>query len=112
MSDTSYRMLLFLEEPIDEPAVQPQKEKNHDEEASNENARTTHEFVDELILPFKVDELDTLNEWFDKFDEEICIPHEGHIKYEISNDGLVVLLLDKTLESVVDDVRKFVELNQ
>lgn len=62
-----------------------------------------------MILPFEIDDMDKLNEWFDKFDADICIPNEGFIKYEISSDGLVVLLLDRSKEDVVAQVRKFVE---
>lgn len=65
--------------------------------------------MDELVLPFNVDEIDQLNSWFDKFDEQICIPNEGHIKYEITSDGIIVLILDKEMEPLVSEVRSFVE---
>lgn len=35
-----------------------------------------------------------MNTFFDKFDEEIAIPNEGHIKYEVGSDGLVVIVVD------------------
>ncbi|SCU99926.1 LAMI_0G01728g1_1 [Lachancea mirantina] len=99
--DKSYRMLVLLEDALPNAGGSKDETKN--------DAKATHEFVDELILPFDVDALEELNEWFDAFDAAICIPNEGFIKYEISSDGLVVLLLDRSREKVVDEVRKFVE---
>lgn len=68
--------------------------------------------MDELVLPFNVDEIDQLNSWFDRFDEQICIPNEGHIKYEITSDGIIVLILDKEMEPLVSEVRSFVETHR
>lgn len=100
--DNGYRMLMLLEEAIPDSSQE-----------NNENTtKTSHEFVDELVLPIQVDEMDLLNDWFDKFDEQICIPNEGYIKYEISSDGLIVLILNKEREEVVDKVRRFVEEHQ
>lgn len=92
-----YRMLILLEEPLD------------DKNENKQNA--SHEFVDELTLPIQVEEMDMLNSWFDKFDDKICIPNEGHIKYEITSDGLIVLILDKSVEHLVSQVKDFVENN-
>lgn len=102
-NDNLYHMIILLEETIEptEPA----------EGSDEEETKKMHEFVEELALPFTVDELDALNKWFDKFDEEICIPNEGHIKYEITSDGMMVLILDKESEHLVADVRDFVEAN-
>lgn len=95
-------MMVLLEEPLEDKF----------EGRDGKEVKTSHEYIDELVLPFQVDELDILNNWFDKFDAEICIPNEGHIKYEISSDGLIVLMVGKEIESVVAQVRKFVEDNQ
>lgn len=95
--ENSYRMLVLLEEPVS--GSKPEDEKK------------VHEFMDELVLPFNVDEIDQLNSWFDKFDEQICIPNEGHIKYEITSDGIIVLILDKDMEPLVSKVRSFVEMH-
>lgn len=38
-----------------------------------------------------------MNHFFDKFDEEIAIPNEGHIKYEVGSDGLVVIVVDNLI---------------
>ncbi|QLQ81812.1 hypothetical protein HG537_0G00660 [Torulaspora globosa] len=97
-NDNLYHMIILLEEAI-EPAEAP----------DNQETKKMHEFVEELVLPFTVDELDVLNKWFDKFDEEICIPNEGHIKYEITSDGMIVLILDKQSEHLITKVRDFVE---
>ncbi|CAI4047766.1 hypothetical protein N7582_004210 [Saccharomyces uvarum] len=101
--NNTYRMLVLLEDDT--------KINKEDEKFLKGKPGKMHEFVDELMLPFQVDELDELNVWFDKFDAEICIPNEGHIKYEISSDGLIVLMLDKEIEDVVEKVKRFVEEN-
>ena len=105
-------MMILLEEELEQPIENLSDNKQNETQNKEEDSKKTHEFIDELILPFKVDELDALNSWFDKFDEEICIPNEGHIKYEITSDGLIVLILDKELEDVIDKVRKFVDANK
>lgn len=35
-----------------------------------------------------------MNDFFDAFDDKIAIPNEGHIKYEVGSDGLVVIIVD------------------
>lgn len=106
-NDNFYHMIIFLEESIEN-----EQEGNFvDNVEDKPEVKSSHEFVDELVLPFQVDEIDALNEWFDKFDEKLCIPNEGHIKYEITSDGMMVLLLDKELEHLVNDVKTFVEEN-
>lgn len=112
MSNNFYRMMILLEEELEQPIENLSDNKQNETQNKEEDSKKTHEFIDELILPFKVDELDPLNSWFDKFDEEICIPNEGHIKYEITSDGLIVLILDKELEDVIDKVRQFVDANK
>lgn len=112
MSNNFYRMMILLEEELEQPIENLSDNTPNETETKEKDNKKTHEFIDELILPFKVDELDALNSWFDKFDEEICIPNEGHIKYEITSDGLIVLILDKELEDVIDKVRKFVDSNK
>ncbi|AET38417.1 uncharacterized protein Ecym_2711 [Eremothecium cymbalariae DBVPG len=98
-ADNFYRMMILLEEAIPE---------SKDE---NIKANATHDFVDEVVLPMQVDELDVLNKWFDKFDEEICLPNEGYIKYEISSDGLIVLMVSQERSSIVNQVKNFVAKN-
>lgn len=100
-----YRMMILLEESIND------EERKEQEELSGKEVKKTHEFVEELLMPFHIDELDILNVWFDKFDKEICIENEGHIKYEITSDGLIVLILDKELEALIERVKQFVEEN-
>lgn len=103
-NDNLYHMIVLLEEIIEDV-------HETEQDGSNEETKKMHEFVEELELPFQVDELDALNKWFDKFDEEICIPNEGHIKYEITSDGMMVLILDKDSEHLIDVVKKFVQVN-
>lgn len=97
---------------MDETMAKDMKSTQEESTEAKEEKKVMHEFVEELTLPFQTDELDILNKWFDKFDEEICIPNEGHIKYEITSDGLIVLILDKELDhEFVARVREFVENN-
>ncbi|KAK5780208.1 uncharacterized protein PWA37_001400 [Arxiozyma heterogenica] len=111
-SDGNYRMLILLEEKLDDNEVANESQDMKNEGKVTTVRKTSHEYLDEINLPFTVDELDILNEWFDKFDEEICIPNEGHIKYEISSDGLIILMLDKEIENVYQKILKFVENHQ
>lgn len=106
-SENFYRMMVLLEESMEQDIEVNDKQEDKDKEH-----KKMHEFAEELVLPFQVDELDALNQWFDKFDEEICIPNEGHIKYEITSDGIIILILDKELEPLVEKVNSFVEENR
>ncbi|CCK71394.1 uncharacterized protein KNAG_0G03360 [Huiozyma naganishii CBS 8797] len=106
--DDTYRMLILVEEPLEDDV--PTTEVTSED--GSQPIKSTHEYIDELHLPFGLDELDALNEWFDKFDEEICIPNEGHIKYEISSDGLIVLMLGKEIEHVYEQIKSFIETHQ
>ena len=111
-SDGNYRMLILLEERLDDGEVANESQNMKNEGKETTVRKTSHEYLDDINLPFTLDGLDILNEWFDKFDEEICIPNEGHIKYEISSDGLIILMLDKEIENVYQRILKFVENHQ
>lgn len=37
---------------------------------------------------------DEVEQFFDKFDQEVAIPNEYHLKYEVGSDGLVVFVVD------------------
>ncbi|KAL6930754.1 uncharacterized protein HGUI_01311 [Hanseniaspora guilliermondii] len=109
MSDdnvTYYKMMVLLETNNE---VLNDEENNNEQEKSS--MKVSHEFVDELQLDIKVGEkhLDELNEWFDEFDEKISIPNEGFIKYEITNDGLIILLVNEKKGSIVEDIKKYVQ---
>ncbi|OBA26760.1 hypothetical protein HANVADRAFT_2404 [Hanseniaspora valbyensis NRRL Y-1626] len=118
---TYYKMMLLLEsnKDITEEAEDNNnsndkpKDINTDEEQENSSVQVSHEFMDELELDIKVGEqyFDDLNNWFDKFDAEISIPNDGFIKYEITNDGLILLLVNQERENVVDQIRKYVKDN-
>lgn len=41
-----------------------------------------------------VQTFDEVDAFFDKFDEEVAVPNEGHLKYEVGSDGLVVFVVD------------------
>lgn len=100
-----YKMMVLLETNAE---VQMDENSNEAEESS---MKVSHEFVDELELDIKVGEsyLDELNTWFDDFDEKISIPNEGFLKYEITNDGLIILLVNEKKEGIVDDIKKYVQ---
>ena len=122
-----YQMLILLEHTVDEAAPSSKStdnSTNHEtnehttQNASiskdfqeNESATSTkqHEYVNEISVPVCVGEeyIEELNSWFDKFDEKICIPNEGFIKYEITSDGLIVLLIDESRASLVEEVTQF-----
>ncbi|KAF3994218.1 hypothetical protein FT663_00188 [Candidozyma haemuli var. vulneris] len=49
-----------------------------------------------------VQTFDEVDQFFDKFDEDVAMPNESHIKYEVGSDGLVVIIVDsKELKSTV-----------
>ncbi|RLV91033.1 Glucose-6-phosphate isomerase [Spathaspora sp. JA1] len=54
-----------------------------------------------------IQSMDQVNDFFDDFDDKICIPHEGHIKYEVGSDGLVVVVVDS--EELLRDALKFID---
>ena len=117
---TYYKMMLLLEsnkditeETDNNNSNDKPKDINTDEEQENSSVQVSHEFMDELELDIRVGEqyFDDLNNWFDKFDAEISIPNDGFIKYEITNDGLILLLVNQERESVVDQIRKYVKDN-
>lgn len=54
-----------------------------------------------------VQTFDEVDKFFDKFDEEVAMPNEGHIKYEVGSDGLVVIIVDT--KELKDTVLKFVD---
>lgn len=45
--------------------------------------------------------------FFDKFDENIAMPNESHIKYEVGSDGLVVIIVDNL--KLRDEVLTFID---
>ncbi|ODV81257.1 DUF1892-domain-containing protein, partial [Suhomyces tanzawaensis NRRL Y-17324] len=49
--------------------------------------------MEERLLD-SIQSFDDMNQFFDNFDEKIAIPNEGHIKYEVGSDGLVVIVVD------------------
>ncbi|KAI5968204.1 hypothetical protein CANMA_002420 [Candida margitis] len=61
----------------------------------------------EEILVDKISTFTLMNAFFDEFDETVAVPNEGHIKYEVGSDGLVVIIVDNT--KLKDDVVSFVE---
>lgn len=107
---TYYKMMLLLESNA-EITEEEQSLKETEEEKSS--IKVSHEFLDELQLDIKVGEqyLDELNKWFDSFDEKISIPNDGFIKYEITNDGLIILLVNKEKEAIVEDIKAYVKEN-
>lgn len=49
--------------------------------------------MEERLLD-NIQSFEDMNTFFDNFDETIAIPNEGHIKYEVGSDGLVVIVVD------------------
>lgn len=50
---------------------------------------------------------DEVDKFFDAFDEKISYPNEGHIKYEVGSDGLVVFVVDSL--KLRDEVLAFID---
>lgn len=50
---------------------------------------------------------DEVEDFFDKFDETVAIPNEGHIKYEVGSDGLVIFVVDSLVLQAT--VLKFID---
>lgn len=61
----------------------------------------------EEILMDRIQTFKLMHAFFDSLDEKVAIPNEGHIKYEVGSDGLVVIIVDST--KLKDEVVKFVE---
>lgn len=49
--------------------------------------------MEERLLD-NIQSFEDMNTFFDNFDETIAIPNDGHIKYEVGSDGLVVIVVD------------------
>lgn len=62
--------------------------------------------MEERLLD-SIQSLKEVNAFFDKFDEEVAIPNDGHIKYEVGSDGLVVIITDNA--KLHEIVIKFVD---
>lgn len=54
-----------------------------------------------------VQSMEDVDEFFNEFDEKVAIPNEGHIKYEVGSDGLVVIVVDST--GLRDSTLKFID---
>ncbi|EGV62796.1 hypothetical protein PSN45_000859 [Yamadazyma tenuis] len=54
-----------------------------------------------------VQTMDEVDGFFNEFDETVAVPNDGHIKYEVGSDGLVVIVIDST--ELRDEVLKFID---
>lgn len=61
----------------------------------------------EEILLDRITSFRVMNVFFDAFDDAVSVPNEGHIKYEVGSDGLVVIIVDST--KLKDDAVKFID---
>ncbi|KAH3903632.1 uncharacterized protein SCDLUD_001277 [Saccharomycodes ludwigii] len=114
MSNQYYRMLILLEseEPLESNKLASADNTDTNEQCKPPTTTLSHEYLNEFPLEFLLigeDHMDELNKWFDKFDAEICIPNEKYIKYEITSDGLIVVLVKN--EDLVNDIECFVKKN-
>lgn len=50
---------------------------------------------------------DEVEKFFDTFDEKVAYPNEGHLKYEVGSDGLVIFVVDST--KLKDEVLSFLD---
>lgn len=62
-----------------------------------------------------VQSMEDVDKFFNEFDEKVALPNEGHIKYEVGSDGLVVIVVDSgelkasTLKFIDEYNEKFVQ---
>ncbi|CAK9437375.1 uncharacterized protein LODBEIA_P17530 [Lodderomyces beijingensis] len=68
---------------------------------------TSKESTMEERLLDSVQTFDSVNCFFDAFDEAVAIPNDGHIKYEVGSDGLVVIIVDNC--ELMGSVLEFVD---
>ncbi|GME83175.1 unnamed protein product [Ambrosiozyma monospora] len=72
----------------------------------NSDLKVEESQMSERILS-GIDSFTLINEFFDKFDEKIAYPNEGHIKYDLGSDGVIVIVVETT--ELRDSVLKFVD---
>ncbi|CCE82702.1 Piso0_002443 [Millerozyma farinosa CBS 7064] len=65
--------------------------------------------MEEAMLD-SVQTFDEVDAFFDKFDQEIAMPNEGKIKYEVGSDGLVVIIAEtvEVKNSILDFIEKYI----
>lgn len=108
MSDTSeefneeqFEQFDKREEPENSEIAEEQEDKFEGDELDNPlraiivvNSPDVPEGDMEERLLDSIQSMEDMNSFFDKFDETIAIPNEGHIKYEVGSDGMVVIVVD------------------
>ncbi|CUM65388.1 uncharacterized protein PRCAT00003024001 [Priceomyces carsonii] len=58
----------------------------------NSTSHPDGEYEEKLVD--SIQSFEQMNNFFDSFDESVALPNEGHIKYEVGSDGLVVIVVD------------------
>ncbi|KAI5954453.1 hypothetical protein KGF54_002228 [Candida jiufengensis] len=83
-----------------------EEEESKDEKITKETKYQVENEMEEILLD-QIQTFTHMNEFFDSFDSDIAYPNEGHIKYEVGSDGLVVIIVDS--KKLKDEVMKFIE---
>ncbi|CCE81771.1 Piso0_002443 [Millerozyma farinosa CBS 7064] len=65
--------------------------------------------MEEAMLD-SVQTFDEVDAFFDKFDQEIAMPNQDKIKYEVGSDGLVVIIAEtvEVKNSILEFIEKYV----
>lgn len=86
------------------------KDEGEGSEEVEGDAKETKEIVTDDLTERLMDYVQTMEEvddFFNEFDDKVAYPNEGHIKYEVGSDGLVVILVDTA--ELRDKVVKFID---
>lgn len=65
--------------------------------------------MEEAMLD-SVQTFDEVDAFFDKFDQEIAMPNQDKIKYEVGSDGLVVIIAEtvEVKNSILEFIEKYI----
>lgn len=65
--------------------------------------------MEEAMLD-SVQTFDEVDAFFDKFDQEVAIPNQNNIKYEVGSDGLVVIIAEtvEVKKSILEFIEKYI----
>ncbi|KAK6198087.1 uncharacterized protein RJT21DRAFT_54389 [Scheffersomyces amazonensis] len=82
----------------------PEAEINNNESSGPDTSSNGE--MEERLLD-SIQSFEDMNTFFDDFDDIIAYPNEGHIKYEVGSDGLVIIVVDNV--TLRDKVLEFMD---
>ncbi|CAH6720694.1 uncharacterized protein CLIB1444_04S05820 [[Candida] jaroonii] len=108
--DNPLRVIILLNPEVVNDEGLEKESKDSGKEESEESEIAPKEIVTDDLTERLMDYVQTMeevDEFFNEFDDKIAYPNEGHIKYEVGSDGLVVILVDTA--DLRDKVVKFID---